>query len=180
MVFTCDELDITMTEPRCADEYKFVCAHGEPVLCEYFPGLSPSHELNVLTVPGFRPLFEGRYSTDGLASEDRLAEMTKYARRLSDGHGLMRVDFYHCHDEIYGGELTLTPGASLSLIPGEGVYQAYSDIIVSAMRRRLGIKHTAWAGIPLPDRRVVGAASRPRLARPGLWGRSVVRNRRAV
>lgn len=118
--------------PSPIQEYKFVCVRGEPILCQFYRHDRDNRSIDILSLPFFKPILD-IYCDDGLAPSADLDKMLDYAAKLSEGHDLLRVDLYFADGKISLGEMTLTPGASLSIAPGESAHALYSAALMAAI-----------------------------------------------
>ena len=103
------------------DDFKFHCIDGAPLLCQIDHARFGERWSRVYRVPEFEVL----NPDDGLTMPssvrfpglDRLARMTEIAATLSQGFDYVRVDLYNGLDDVYFGEMTFTPAASLGIAP---------------------------------------------------------------
>lgn len=125
-------------EISALEDYKFVCVKGVPLLCQIDRGPGGRDFRRVFQVPGFKPLNEH----DGIIAprdfclpppEVRQA-MIAHARALSRISDYARIDFFWTGSELFFGEITLTPGASLGRAPGSETHTAYSNILMTRLR----------------------------------------------
>ena len=122
-------------EMPAVEDYKFACVKGVPLLCQIDRGPCGRDFRRVFKVPTFEPLNE----YDGIPApadfslppqEVRQAMLT-HARALSRVSDYARIDFFWTGSDLYFGEITLTPGASLGQAPGRETHAAYSNILMT-------------------------------------------------
>ncbi len=126
------------------DDYKFHCVNGEPLVCQVDHNRLGAAWSRLFRVPDFHPLDEadGLTQPEGykLPTLERLASMTAAARILAAPFKFVRVDLYNGRDDVYFGELTFTPAASLGIAPSSrgdhaenATHGVYSRTIMSAI-----------------------------------------------
>lgn len=109
-------------ETAMPNDYRVHCLNGVPV---YIAATRPrdaapyrvlrfDFERNVINIPGEKPPDAGMLRM--MPDDQRLAQLHAYAKTLSEGIPLVRIDFYLVDNRVYLSEMTFTPGAGL--LPG--------------------------------------------------------------
>lgn len=101
---------------KVPSDYMIHCFHGVPQVIEV--GIDHgNNKKNYLTFDCSWDVLDfykdSLKRSDKIAKPQRLEEMIKVARKLSEDFTYVRVDLYYWNNEIYFGELTFTPGACL-------------------------------------------------------------------
>jgi len=100
-------------------EYKIFCFHGIPKLIQLPHGCSLPRKLNFYdTSWNFLDVRKGNHPNEPSANfvkPTQLEEMLSLAKILSAELMHVRVDFYICNQDIYIGELTLSPSSGYAL-----------------------------------------------------------------
>ena len=124
------------------EDYKFVCVKGIPLLCQIDRGPGGRDFRRVFQVPDFKPLneYDGIVAPEdfSLPPQETRQAMLSHARALSRVSEYARIDFFWTGSDLYFGEITLTPGASLGRAPGEETHSVYSNILMTRIRDRAG------------------------------------------
>ncbi len=94
-------------------DYKFMCFHGEPHFIQVNSDRFGDHKVNFFDTQRVEQPFGimNLKELKPLPKPKNLEQMLTYARQLSVGFPLMRVDFYEVNDTVYFGEITLTPNS---------------------------------------------------------------------
>jgi hypothetical protein len=102
------------------NDYRVHCLNGEPVYMaatrqkqagQPYRTLRFDFKKDLIALPGETDVGQGLM--DMLPSDEMLAELHAYAKILSAGIKLVRIDFYIVDGKVYLGEMTFTPGAGL-------------------------------------------------------------------
>lgn len=129
------------------DDFKFHCIRGEPLLCQVDHARFGAAWSRVLRLPDFAALdpMDGQVPPSSLKmpGPDRLNAMTEVARSLSAPFDYSRIDLYSGADDVYFGEVTFTPAASLGIAPSAAgchrvtvTHRHYSRTLMDVYRRR--------------------------------------------
>ncbi|MCD8295935.1 MAG: hypothetical protein LUC88_00005, partial [Prevotella sp.] len=96
-------------------DYKFICLKGEPV-CVLACTDRESGEPNMMRFSlNWEPLpqYNKKHRSFEVPRPKHLTEMIEYARKLSSGIDLVRIDLYDAGKCVYFGEITLTPAGGI-------------------------------------------------------------------
>lgn len=112
-------------------DYKFYCFNGEPY-CIFFASDRKNHvkadyyDLKWNLLP-----FRWRYEPSGKThpAPEKLQDMIKYARVLSEGFPFVRVDFYEANEKVYFGELTFFHGGGYGHYQPEEMDRIMGDMV---------------------------------------------------
>jgi hypothetical protein len=94
-------------------DYKFLCFHGEPRFIQVNSDRFGHHKVNFFDTQRVEQPFGimNLKALHPLPKPTQLETMLTYAKKLSAGFPLMRVDFYEVNGKVYFGEITLTPNS---------------------------------------------------------------------
>ena len=115
----CERFFVT-AETGTLHDYRVHCLNGVPVYVaatrqkqagQPYRTLRFDFKKDLIALPGETD--EGQGLMDMLPSDEMLAELHAYAKILSAGIKLVRIDFYIVDGKVYLGEMTFTPGAGL-------------------------------------------------------------------
>ena len=98
-------------------DYKFFCFNGEPRFLKVDFGRFVEHHANYYDMEWNLMPFEEtdvrRVAEHREIQPGNFKKMVEFARKLSQGHKLLRVDLYNVNGKIYFGELTFYPASGL-------------------------------------------------------------------
>ena len=95
--------------------YNIYCLNEEPVFFSLISGLGDGvdEKLTYYYVNGEKAEFKnGAFETDNAVLSEKLPEMVEYARKLSKGFPMVRVDLFDIEGRIILSEMTFTPGSA--------------------------------------------------------------------
>lgn len=105
------------------NDYKFFCFGGVVKFFKIDFDRHIDHHANYYDFRGnLLPFGEAAFApvpSRMLSMPSKLEEMIQLARKLSNGHRFLRVDFYEVKGKIFFGELTFYPASGLGVFTGE-------------------------------------------------------------
>lgn len=105
-------------EGKIPEDYKILCFNGTPRFVRVDTDRFSSHKCNVYDLDwNFKKDVTMGFPNDKpIQKPEKLDELLKYARILSEGFPHVRVDLYVVKGKVYFGELTFTNGAGFDRI----------------------------------------------------------------
>jgi len=99
-------------------EYRFWCFNGSPKIVEIFYGRFKSPQRSIYDLNWRKLDMRVKYPmiVQKIARPKQLEGMLEISRILTEGIPFVRVDLFNFEDQIYFGEMTLTPAGGFQLI----------------------------------------------------------------
>lgn len=115
----CEEYmeDVEQEDKSGLVDYKFYCFNGEPYYCQVIKGREASESIDFFDMNWNHMPFVGTRNLpnyEGINGKpEKLEELCKLSKLLSEKIPFVRVDFYVINKEIYFGELTFFPSSGM-------------------------------------------------------------------
>jgi len=115
-------------------DYKFFCFNGEPLYCQVIRDRSSEETIDFYDMNWQHQEFVGlnpvaRNGKMPVARPERLEDMIRICRSLSNNRPFLRVDLYSAGSKIYFGELTFYPASGIGSFSPEVWQEKLGNLI---------------------------------------------------